>query len=179
MNSAAKVLSRAAVLRRRQAWRKAGRRVVFTNGVFDLLHRGHVELLEKARSLGDALIVGVNRDASVRRLGKGPERPITREADRSRVLAALAAVDAVTLFGEDTPAGLLARLKPDILVKGADYAPGQVAGREHAGKLVLVRLSRGYSTTRTVRRLRGARTAAAWDTAFKPRCQAAGEIRRR
>lgn len=153
-NSRRKILARAAAIRRRRAWAKAGRRVVFTNGVFDLLHRGHVELLEKARGLGDALIVGVNTDASVRRLGKGPQRPINREADRARLLAALEAVDAVTLFGEDTPERLLAALKPDILVKGADYKPGEVAGREHARKVVLVRLTKGYSTTGLVRKLR-------------------------
>ncbi len=153
MSTAEKVLSRDAALRKRRAWKKAGRRVVFTNGVFDLLHPGHVELLEKARSLGDALIVGVNRDASVRRLGKGPERPINKEADRARVLAGLASVDAVTLFGEDTPSELLSELKPEILVKGADYKPDEVAGREHAGKVVLISLTQGYSTTKVVKRL--------------------------
>ncbi|MBI4347224.1 MAG: adenylyltransferase/cytidyltransferase family protein [Elusimicrobia bacterium] len=152
-DTAAKVLSRGAAVSRRRSWAKSRKRVVFTNGVFDLLHRGHVELLEKARSLGDALIVGVNTDASVRRLGKGPERPINKEGDRARVLAALAAVDAVTLFGEDTPAELLSRLKPDVLVKGADYKPDEVAGREHARKVVLIRLTKGYSTTAVVRRL--------------------------
>ncbi|MBI5200298.1 MAG: D-glycero-beta-D-manno-heptose 1-phosphate adenylyltransferase [Elusimicrobia bacterium] len=154
MSTAAKFLSRPAAIAKRRAWKKAGKRVVFTNGVFDILHRGHVDLLEKARSLGDALIVGVNKDASVRRLNKGPERPINKEADRVRVLSGLASVDAVTLFGEDTPAELLSALKPDILVKGADYKPDQVAGREHAGKVVLITLTKGYSTTSVVKRLK-------------------------
>ena len=149
-----KVVSRAAAVKRRRAWAKARRKVVFTNGVFDLLHAGHVELLEKARGLGDALIVGVNSDASVRRLGKGPERPINRALDRACVLAALECVDLVTVFGEDTPAKLVARLLPDVLVKGADYRPGQVAGREHAGRVVLLPLKPGYSTTALVRKLR-------------------------
>ena len=149
-----KVVSRALALRRRRAWAKARRRVVFTNGVFDLLHAGHVELLERARGLGHALIVGVNTDASVRRLGKGPERPLNRQQDRARVLAGLECVDLVTLFGEDTPAELVAALKPDILVKGADYRAGQVAGRENAGRVVLLPLKPGYSTTALVRRLR-------------------------
>ncbi|MCX5788489.1 MAG: adenylyltransferase/cytidyltransferase family protein [Elusimicrobia bacterium] len=149
-----KVVSRAAAVERRRAWAKARRKVVFTNGVFDLLHAGHVELLEKARGLGDALIVGVNSDASVRRLGKGPERPLNRALDRARVLAALECVDLVTVFGEDTPAELVARLLPDVLVKGADYRPGQVAGREHAGRVVLLPLKPGYSTTALARKLR-------------------------
>ena len=149
-----KVVSRAGALRRRLAWGRAGRKVVLTNGVFDLLHAGHVELLERARKLGDALIVAVNSDASVRRLGKGPERPINRVADRARVLAALECVDLVTVFGEDTPAALAAKLKPDVLVKGADYRAGQVAGRESAGRVVLLPLKPGYSTTELLRRLR-------------------------
>ncbi|MEK7858936.1 MAG: adenylyltransferase/cytidyltransferase family protein [Elusimicrobiota bacterium] len=137
----------------RQLWGWEGKKVVFTNGVFDLLHAGHVELLEKARSLGDILIVGVNSDASVRRLGKGPERPLNKLADRAAVLCALACVDAVVGFAQDTPAPLLAQLKPDILVKGADYQVDQIAGAGSAGKVVRVALKRGYSTTRLVRRI--------------------------
>lgn len=156
-SSSTKVVSAAKAAAARASWRRGRLRVVFTNGVFDLLHRGHVEALEKAKSLGDRLIVGVNTDASVRRLGKGPERPLNRDSDRARVLAGLAAVDLVTLFGEDTPERLLSRLKPDILVKGADYRPGEVAGRQHAGKVVLLRLTPGYSTTRIVKRLKGGR----------------------
>src|SRR5207247_9444170 len=104
-------------------WRASQRRpVVFTNGVFDLLHAGHVHLLEAARAAGGALIVGVNSDASVRRLGKGADRPVVAAADRARLLAALAAVDCVVVFDEDTPLELIRRLHPDVLVKGADYA---------------------------------------------------------
>jgi D-beta-D-heptose 7-phosphate kinase/D-beta-D-heptose 1-phosphate adenosyltransferase len=138
----------------RRAWARKGSRVVFTNGVFDILHAGHVELLQKARRLGDALIVGVNADASVRRLNKGPERPINRLKDRAAVLAALSCVDAVISFREDTPERLIARLKPDVLVKGGDYRADQIAGRRHAGRVVVIPLKRGYSTTGIVRKLR-------------------------
>jgi len=138
----------------RRRWGREGLKVVFTNGVFDLLHAGHADLLEKAARLGERLVVGVNTDASARRLGKGPERPLNRLADRARLLAALACVDAVVPFGEDTPDALLAALKPDVLVKGADYRPSQVAGRAHAGKVVLIPLKKGYSTTALVERIR-------------------------
>ncbi|MDE2290690.1 MAG: adenylyltransferase/cytidyltransferase family protein [Elusimicrobia bacterium] len=151
-DTSSKVLKPAAAA----AWRRRARgRVVFTNGVFDLLHAGHVGILERARALGDALIVGVNSDASVRRLGKGPERPLNPLKDRQRVLAGLACVDAVTSFGEDTPERLLSRLKPDVLVKGADYKEHEVAGRQHAGKVVLLPLLKGRSTTAVVRKLKG------------------------
>ena len=140
----------------RQLWRWEGKRVVFTNGVYDLLHAGHVQLLERARALGDVLIVGINSDASARRLGKGPERPINRLDDRTAVLAALACVDAVIGFSEDTPAELLAKLKPDVLVKGGDYRKEQVAGREHAGRVAIIPLKKGYSTTAIARKLRRA-----------------------
>ena len=152
-DTAAKVLTPARARIWRAALKRQGTRVVFTNGVFDLLHAGHVSILERARALGGALIVGVNSDASVRRLGKGPERPLNPLMDRQRVLAGLACVDAVTSFVEDTPERLLASLKPDILVKGADYKPGEVAGRRHAGKVVLLSLVRGRSTTAIVRKL--------------------------
>jgi D-beta-D-heptose 7-phosphate kinase/D-beta-D-heptose 1-phosphate adenosyltransferase len=141
-----KMLSRAAF------WRLRRRRIVFTNGVFDILHAGHVELLQKARKLGDALVLGLNTDASVRRL-KGPARPVNRWRDRAAVLAALECVDAVVGFGEDTPARLIEALRPDILVKGADYALGEIAGVEHAGKTVRIALKRGCSTTRLIKRL--------------------------
>jgi D-beta-D-heptose 7-phosphate kinase/D-beta-D-heptose 1-phosphate adenosyltransferase len=139
----------------RQLWGWEGKKVVFTNGVFDILHAGHVQLLERARALGDVLIVGVNTDASARRLGKGPERPVNRLRDRAALLAALSCVDAVVAFGEDTPEELLSKLKPDILVKGADYAQGRIAGARHAGRVVRVTLKAGYSTTGLIRRLRG------------------------
>ncbi|MBI1723150.1 MAG: D-glycero-beta-D-manno-heptose 1-phosphate adenylyltransferase [Gemmatimonadetes bacterium] len=125
--------------------------VVFTNGVFDVLHRGHVALLAAARTEGDALVVGVNTDASARRLGKGPDRPINGERDRAFVLAGLESVDVVVLFDGDTPRELIAALEPDVLVKGADYAPDAVVGADlvtrRGGRVVRVPLEEGYSTT--------------------------------
>ena len=133
--------------------------IVFTNGVFDLLHPGHVELLEAARREGAALIVGLNTDASVRRLGKGADRPVTPEAARARVLAGLAAVDCVVLFDEDTPLELITRLQPDVLVKGADYSRDAIVGAElvesRGGRVVRVPLVHGFSTSSIVERLRG------------------------
>jgi len=132
--------------------------LVFTNGVFDLLHPGHVELLEAARREGAALIVGVNSDASVRRLGKGADRPVTPEAARARVLAGLAAVDCVVLFDEDTPLELIARLEPDVLVKGADYPRDGIVGADivesRGGRVVRIPLVPGFSTSSIVERLR-------------------------
>ena len=132
--------------------------VVFTNGVFDLLHPGHVELLEAARREGVALIVGLNSDGSVRRLGKGADRPVTPEAARARVLAGLAAVDCVVLFDEDTPLELITRLQPDVLVKGADYSREAIVGanlvESRGGRVVRVPLVHGYSTSSIVERLR-------------------------
>jgi rfaE bifunctional protein nucleotidyltransferase chain/domain len=132
--------------------------IVFTNGVFDLLHPGHVELLEAARREGAALIVGLNSDASVRRLGKGADRPVTPEAARARVLAGLAAVDCVVLFDEDTPLELITRLQPDVLVKGADYSRDAIVGAElvesRGGRVVRVPLVHGFSTSSIVERLR-------------------------
>jgi len=140
-------------------WR-AGRSgtVVFTNGVFDLLHPGHVELLEAARREGDALIVGVNSDASARRLGKGAGRPVAGETARARVLAGLAVVDCVVLFDEDTPLELIQALGPDVLVKGADYGRDRIVGADwveaRGGRVVRVPLVAGFSTTTLVERLR-------------------------
>jgi len=129
--------------------------VVFTNGCFDLLHPGHIRLLEQARSLGDVLVVGLNTDAGVRR-SKGPARPILPEAERAEVVSALEAVDAVTLFDEDTPRELIAEFLPDILVKGADWSHF-VAGREEVeaagGRVVTIPLAPGYSTTKIVERI--------------------------
>lgn len=134
------------------------RRVVFTNGCFDILHRGHVEYLFAARRLGDALVVGVNTDPSVRRL-KGPDRPVVPLQDRLYVLAGLACVDAVTPFGEDTPRQLIRELLPDVLVKGGDYEPDQIAGAEEVraagGDIVILPLVQGRSTTALIRNLRG------------------------
>jgi len=133
---------------------------VFTNGVFDVLHAGHVALLEAARAAGAALVVGVNADDSARRLGKGADRPLVSEGDRARVLAALACVDCVVLFAEDTPLELIRALRPDVLVKGADYARDQIVGAADVegwgGRVVRVPLVPGKSTTDLVRRLRGA-----------------------
>jgi rfaE bifunctional protein nucleotidyltransferase chain/domain len=130
---------------------------VFTNGVFDLLHRGHVDLLFEARSMGDALVVAINSDASVQRL-KGPQRPIRGQADRAYVLAGLEAVDAVMIFEEDTPLEAILALRPDVLVKGGDYSAEQVVGRREVegwgGRLVLVPLTVGQSTTSIIERLR-------------------------
>jgi rfaE bifunctional protein nucleotidyltransferase chain/domain len=140
--------------------RSAGRRIVFTNGVFDLLHPGHVRYLEEARALGDLLIVGLNADESVRR-NKGPGRPITPQDERAEVLAALAAVDAVVVFPEDTPADIIRRIQPDILVKGANWPADQIVGRDtveaRGGRVVVVPVEPGYSTTSIVERIRNAR----------------------
>ena len=143
-----KVLDREGTLQ----WRRARiGTVVFTNGVFDVLHRGHVALLTAARAEGDGLVVGVNTDTSVRRLGKGPGRPINGEHDRAYVLAALECVDAVVLFDEDTPRALIEALTPDVLVKGADYAPEAIVGADlvtaRGGRVVRVPLAEGYSNT--------------------------------
>ena len=141
-------------------WR-AGQRgsVVFTNGVFDLLHVGHVALLETARAEGEALVVGVNSDASVRRLEKGADRPVVPEGERARLLAALGCVDCVVLFDEETPLALIERLRPDVLVKGADYARRAIVGADQVegwgGRVVRVPLIKGASTTQLLARLRG------------------------
>ena len=140
----------------RQLWAWEGRKVVFTNGVYDILHAGHVGLLERAKSLGDVLVVGLNSDASARRLGKGPGRPVNRWEDRAAVLCALSCVDAVVAFEEDTPAALIERLRPDTLVKGSDYRTSEIAGREFAGRVVRVPLKKGCSTTALLRKLRRA-----------------------
>jgi D-beta-D-heptose 7-phosphate kinase/D-beta-D-heptose 1-phosphate adenosyltransferase len=137
--------------------RREGRRIVFTNGVFDLLHPGHVRYLRAAAALGDALIVGLNADESVRR-NKGPERPITPEHERAEVLAALAVVEAVVLFNEDTPAEIIRAVRPDVLVKGADWPADQIVGRDtveaRGGRVVRVPVEEGYSTTTIVERIR-------------------------
>ena len=137
--------------------RADGRKVVFTNGVFDLLHPGHVRYLQQARALGDALIVGLNSDGSVRR-NKGPERPLTHEMERAEILAALACVDAVVVFDEDTPAAIIEAVQPDVLVKGADWAADRIVGRDtveaRGGRVVRMPVVQGYSTTAIVERIR-------------------------
>jgi rfaE bifunctional protein nucleotidyltransferase chain/domain len=155
----ARLLSRAEAAALAERLRAGSRTVVFTNGVFDLLHPGHVRYLEVARALGDALIVGLNGDASVRR-NKGPERPITPQAERAEILLALSAVDAVVIFDEDTPAEIIAAIQPDVLVKGADWAADAIVGRDiveaRNGRVVRVPLEQGYSTTSIVERVREA-----------------------
>jgi rfaE bifunctional protein nucleotidyltransferase chain/domain len=146
---------RAALVEARTGWRRAGKTVVFTNGCYDILHPGHIRLLEKARSLGDLLILALNTDASVARL-KGPTRPLIPESERCRMALMLEAVDAVTLFDEDTPRELIAEVLPDILIKGADWAHF-IAGREEVeaagGKVMALALEPGYSTTNIVEEL--------------------------
>ncbi len=150
------VVSQSELLARRQNWRKQSRKVVFTNGCFDLIHPGHVRLLETARAKGDVLVVAINSDDSVRRL-KGPKRPILPQTDRAEILAAMAAVDAVTIFSEDTPCPLLERLLPDVLVKGADWSHW-IAGREiveaSGGEVVAIPFEEHYSTTDLVETIR-------------------------
>ncbi|MBI5864571.1 MAG: bifunctional heptose 7-phosphate kinase/heptose 1-phosphate adenyltransferase [Planctomycetes bacterium] len=142
------------------ARRQRGEKVIFTNGCFDILHPGHVELLEKSKSLGSLLVVGLNSDASVRSLGKGEDRPIRSQADRARMLAALAAVDYVVYFDEPDPGKLIERVAPDVLVKGADWAGKGVVGQEfvesRGGRVALVELVEGFSTTAELGRIRGA-----------------------
>ena len=146
---------RLALAQARAEWRRAGKTVVFTNGCYDILHPGHIRLLEKARSLGDLLILGLNTDASVARL-KGPTRPLIPEQERARMALMLEAVDAVTLFDEGTPRELIAEVLPDILIKGADWAHF-IAGREEVeaagGKVMALALEPVYSTTNIVEEL--------------------------
>ena len=138
-------------------WRTSGDRIVFTNGCFDILHKGHVTYLEKAADLGDRLIIGLNSDDSTRRL-KGESRPINSQSSRAHVLAALAFCDAVVVFDEDTPLDLITHLSPDILVKGGDYVPENVVGGEHVvthgGKVVILPYIDGFSTTSIEQRIK-------------------------
>jgi len=146
---------RAELVEQRALWKRQGKTVVFTNGCYDLLHPGHVRLLEQARSLGDVLILALNSDAGVRRM-KGPSRPLIAENERAAMALALSAVDAVTLFDEDTPRELIAEVLPDVLVKGADWSHF-IAGREEVeaagGRVLTVALEPGYSTTNLVERM--------------------------
>ena len=156
MSTAAKIRTAAEA----EAWRRSRPGLlVFTNGVFDLLHVGHVALLEAARAEGDALLVGVNSDASVRRLGKGTDRPLVPERERARLVAALQSVDTVVLFDEETPLTLIRRLRPDVLAKGADYGRDAIIGGDEVegwgGRVVRVPIVPGYSTTELLARFRG------------------------
>ncbi|HQU73572.1 MAG TPA: D-glycero-beta-D-manno-heptose 1-phosphate adenylyltransferase [Calditrichia bacterium] len=156
MNASEKIMALEALQALREQWRRDAQTVVFTNGCFDILHRGHVEYLEKARSLGDRLILGLNSDASVFRL-KGEGRPIVPEQDRAAILAALASIDAVVLFGEDTPARLIETLLPDYLVKGGDYRPEDIVGAEavlqNGGAVTTIPFLENRSTTTVIQRI--------------------------
>ena len=138
--------------------RAGGNIVVFTNGVFDILHPGHIRYLRDARALGDLLIVGINSDRSARALGKAPDRPINTESERAEVLSALTAVDAVVVFDEETPHEIITLIQPDILVKGADWGENAIVGRDvveaRGGKVVRIPLAEGYSTTEIIKRIR-------------------------
>lgn len=151
-----KVLGKQELLGIRERLKQEGKKVVFTNGVFDILHRGHVDYLSKAKALGDVLIVGMNTDASVRTI-KGPDRPVIGEQDRSHVLAALAAVDYVCLFDEETPYELIRALLPDVLVKGADWALDAVVGKEvvesSGGSVKTIEFLPQRSTTRIIEKI--------------------------
>ena len=151
------VLSHNELLRERERLRAAGKKLVFTNGVFDILHVGHVRYLEQAHALGDALVVAVNSDRSVREL-KGSDRPLTAENDRAEILAALRSVDYVTIFDDVSPRSLIATLLPDVLVKGGDYSVDQIHGREEVeaggGRVVSLPFVDGASTTEIVRRIK-------------------------
>lgn len=153
----ARVMAHEAVVAFVSAQRTAGRRIVFTNGVFDILHPGHIRYLQHARALGDLLIVGLNADESVRR-NKGPERPVNSQDERAELLSALACVDGVVIFTEDTPADVIRLVQPDILVKGADWAADEIVGRDtveaRGGRVVRVPVEEGYSTTSIVERIR-------------------------
>ena len=148
------------IAKRAEEWRKQGLKVGFTNGCFDLLHPGHVSLMRQAKAACDRLIVGLNSDASVARL-KGPARPVQSEAARAAVLASLASVDGIAIFGEDTPQELIEMIRPDVLVKGADYTVETVVGAEfvqsYGGKVVLAGLEDGHSTTATIARMNAGR----------------------
>ena len=152
-----KILSGAAMLAERERLRAAGKRLVFTNGVFDLLHVGHVRYLSQARALGDALVVAINSDRTVREL-KGPDRPVFDEAERAEILAALRVVDYVTIFDDVSPRSLISQLLPDILVKGGDYGLDQIHGREEVeaagGKVISLPFVNGASTTTLIERMR-------------------------
>ncbi len=153
-----RIMDRISLVRMANIWRLKSDRLVFTNGVFDILHRGHVEYLEEAAALGDRLIVGINSDSSVQRLGKGPDRPLNDQDSRALVLAALRCVDAIVIFEEDTPLELIKAVRPDVLVKGGDWKADQIVGAEvvksTGGEVRSLKLVDGFSTTELVRRIR-------------------------
>jgi D-glycero-beta-D-manno-heptose 1-phosphate adenylyltransferase len=151
-------MSRAEAVAWREELGRQGRRVVFTNGVFDILHPGHVRYLATARSHGDALVVAINSDRSVRAI-KGPERPVNPETERAEVITALACVDAAVVFDEDTPHDIIAAIQPDVLVKGADWAHDKIVGRDiveaRGGVVIRVKVEEGHSTTNVIKKVKG------------------------
>lgn len=157
MESQIKIKSKADLKSQIESWQEAGQKVVFTNGCFDILHLGHIDYLEKARSLGDKLVVGLNSDKSVSKL-KGENRPINKEYARSRMLAALSFVDGLTIFNEDTPKELIEFLLPNILVKGSDYSVETIVGADtvlkHGGEVKTIDLVDGYSTTNIIEKIK-------------------------
>jgi D-glycero-beta-D-manno-heptose 1-phosphate adenylyltransferase len=152
-----KIYTRERLVRQCNIWRGTGRKIVFTNGCFDILHHGHLDLIAKAADLGNVLVLGLNTDASVRRL-KGPERPVTNEQDRALQVASLLCVDAVCLFDEDTPAELINEVRPDILVKGGDYTINNIVGADfvtsYGGKVEIIPFVEGYSTTSLISKIK-------------------------
>jgi rfaE bifunctional protein nucleotidyltransferase chain/domain len=157
VNSVDKIYTRDSLVQQVAAWKEAGQRIVFTNGCFDILHLGHIDYLEKASLLGDKLIVGVNTDASVSRL-KGPNRPLQDEMSRARIMASLLFINAVVLFGEETPYELIKALQPDVLVKGDDYQLQNIVGHDivikNGGEVKTIALVKGYSTTNVVEKIK-------------------------
>lgn len=152
MRKEKKILSRRSLEKNIKSLKENGKKIVFTNGCFDLLHLGHVKLFQKAKSYGDFLVVAINSDASLKRL-KGPKRPLVKQDDRASVLAALSCIDFVTVFGEDTPAEIIKELKPDILVKGGDYNINEIVGREHVKKVIRFPIVKGRSTTDLINKI--------------------------
>ncbi len=148
-----KMCDRETAKKRILAFKKQGKKIVFTNGCFDIIHRGHVTYLKHAKELGDILVLGLNSDDSVRRL-KGPARPVNNEQDRAVVLEALECVDYIVFFEEDTPLNLIKNIMPDILVKGGDYKAEDVVGKEYAGRVKIIDFVQGYSTTSTINKLK-------------------------
>ncbi len=154
-----KILPLSEVTEKVREWRSENARIVFTNGCFDLLHKGHVEYLRKASEFGDRLLVGLNSDRSVEELDKGPERPLMKEMDRAFLLAALLMVDAVTIFPQSTPLDLIGKVQPDVLVKGGDWDPTRIVGhdivKQKGGEVHALPFFQGYSTTGLIERIRG------------------------
>ena len=151
-----KIKNRSQIIKLAGSIRKRGKRVVFTNGCFDILHKGHVKLLEKAKSLGDVLVVALNSDASVRKI-KGPKRPLNNQRDRAAIVAALSSVDFVTFFNEPTPGNLIKQITPDVLVKGGDWQKKDIVGsgfvKSQGGKVYSIKFVKGYSTSQFINRI--------------------------